>query len=298
MDISYEHLKTFYQVARYRSFTQAAVELGTSQPAVTRLIGTLENQIGCKLFFRDKHSVLLTPEGQQLYNYVSLGCEQFEKGISTVTELSNLENGRLMICSNEISLRGFLDDVMGIYHQNYPGVMISLKNTPSSVALRELNQGVTDFAFITSDHTIKKPYHQIICRSFRDVPLLGTLYQKQRKIRTLDDLSDISYICMGPEHGTYHLYEQFFQEHGKTMHVDMYTDSFALITPMLEHDLGYAFMPEFIAEEAIAAGRVFSPELKEKMRRRNIRMIYDSTYPLSVAARAFLATVHEYIKGR
>ena len=297
MNIDYEHLKTFCMVARYKSFTQAAVELSTSQPAVTRLINSLEGQLGCKLFFRDRHTVSLTPEGQQLYSYVSLGCEQFEKGISTITELSSMENGHLMICSNEIGLRGFVDQVLDIYHRKYPRITINLKNTPSSTALRELNQGVTDFAFITSAHVIKKPYNQVICRSFRDVPLIGRGYQKGSSYRSLQDLSGISYICMTPGHDTYNLYERFFRENGLPMKVDMYTDSFALIMPMIEHNLGYTFMPDFIAEESIESGKTFSPDLNETIQKRNIRMIYDSTYPLSVAAKAFLMTVMEYIKN-
>ena len=158
MNIDYEHLKTFCMVARYKSFTQAAVELSTSQPAVTRLINSLEGQLGCKLFFRDRHTVSLTPEGQQLYSYASLGCEQFEKGVSTVTELSSMENGHLMICSNEIGLRGFVDQVLDIYHRKYPKITINLKNTPSSTALRELNQGVTDGDTVTYYAMLFKSY--------------------------------------------------------------------------------------------------------------------------------------------
>lgn len=298
MDINYEHLKAFYKVARYKSFTQAAMDLATSQPAVTRLIGNLESQIGCRLFFRDKHSVILTPEGEQLFNYISLGCEQFEKGISTVSELANLENGKLVICSNEISLRGFVDDVLDLFHRKYPKITINLKNTPSSTALRELNQGITDFAFITSNHNVKKPLHQIVCRTFHDVPVLGIEYKTGRKIESLADLNDISHICMSPGHDTYNLYEAFFRQNGLNMSVDMYTDSFALIMPMIEHNLGYSFMPEFIARDSIRSGKVFTPQLRETIHRRRIRMIYDSTYPLSVSGRMFLNTILDYVKTR
>lgn len=296
MDISYEHLKVFYKVAFYKSFTQAAMDLGTSQPAITRLINSLESQFGCKLFFRNKHSVSLTHEGEQLYAYVLHGVEQFEKGISSVAQLSKFEDGKLIITSNEISLRGIVNELLEIFHNKYPNITITLKNTPSSVALRELNNGICDFAFITSQHHIHMPLKQIICRSFYDIPIIGSSYQTQlQNINSLSQLSSVPYICMTPGHNTYDIYEEFYRHHGLHMKVDMFTDSFAMIMPMIEHNLGYCFMPDFIADESIDRNLVFSPSIKEKMNSRSIRMIYDTTYPLSVSAKAFMEITKEYI---
>ncbi len=101
-----------------------------------------------------------------------------------------------------------------------------------------------------------------------------------------------------PGHDTYNLYEAFFRQNGLNMSVDMYTDSFALIMPMIEHNLGYSFMPEFIARDSIRSGKVFTPQLRETIHRRRIRMIYDSTYPLSVSGRMFLNTILDYVKTR
>lgn len=297
MDINYEHLKTFAKVAEYKSFTQAAIELGTSQPAVTRLIGSLENQFGCKLFFRDKHSVTLTPEGNQLYMHVSVAVEQLEKGISTVAEFSNMEKGHLNISANEIGLRGSLDDLLGQFHEKYPNIMISLENMPSQESLKELSQGIMDFAFITSTVELHKPFRQVICKSFHDIPVIGSEFKiKNQSFQTLNDLQRVPYICMSKGHNTYDLYEEFFHDEGLRMNVDMFTNSFAMIMPMIEHGLGYAFMPDFIAEDSINTGKIFSPKIKEQMKPRNIRMIYDSTYPLSVAGKAFLDITLKYAK--
>ena len=297
MNINYEHLKAFYHVALHHSFTQAAIELNTSQPAITRLINGLESTLGCRLFFRNKHDVVLTPEGQTLYNYVSLGFEQIEKGLSEIGNLASLEHGKLVITSNEIALRGFVDDILDIFHQKYPHVTINLKNVPSDIGLLQLDQGISDFAFITSEHHINKSYQQLVCRKFHDVPIIGVAYKNKLPSNLhLQDLLSFPFICMAHGHNTYEIYNNFFKRNGLTMNIDMTTDSFALIMPMLEHNLGYAFMPEFIAEESIQKGLVVSPKLYEKIPEREIRMVYNSASPMSVAGVAFLRIAKEYTK--
>ena len=60
-------LKTFCSVARTLSFTASAAELMISQPAVSRQIANLEEEIGAKLFIREHNTLTLTAAGMQLY---------------------------------------------------------------------------------------------------------------------------------------------------------------------------------------------------------------------------------------
>ena len=54
MNTNFEHYRIFYYVAKYENLTKAASVLKTSQPAVTRTIHNLENDLGCRLFIRSK----------------------------------------------------------------------------------------------------------------------------------------------------------------------------------------------------------------------------------------------------
>ena len=71
MSVSYDYYKIFYYVAKYRNITAAANALFLSQPTVSRTIQNLETELGCQLFIRSKKGVVLTPEGEILYRYVS-----------------------------------------------------------------------------------------------------------------------------------------------------------------------------------------------------------------------------------
>ena len=60
MNINFELYKTFYSVAKNQNITKAAKELMISQPAVSKAIKTLEEQLNCSLFIRNKYGVTLT----------------------------------------------------------------------------------------------------------------------------------------------------------------------------------------------------------------------------------------------
>ena len=66
MEIDFELYRIFYVVAECGSITRASVELFISQPAVTKQIKKLESILGCDLFIRTKHGLVLT-EVAKLY---------------------------------------------------------------------------------------------------------------------------------------------------------------------------------------------------------------------------------------
>lgn len=59
-------LKVFCTVAEFLSFSKAASVLGISQPAVTKHIAHLEQEIGAALFLRIGHNIILTEKGEEL----------------------------------------------------------------------------------------------------------------------------------------------------------------------------------------------------------------------------------------
>ena len=60
----FESYHMFDIVCRCGSFTEAARQLGTGQPAVSRAMAILEQELGCTLFLRSKQGVTLTPQGE------------------------------------------------------------------------------------------------------------------------------------------------------------------------------------------------------------------------------------------
>ena len=107
MNITYDYYRIFYYVAKYHSFTQAANILFSSQPNVTRAIKNLENELGCTLFVRSNKRVELTPEGEALYEHISLAFEHIQAGEEEISQKRSLQKGVVSIGATEIAFGAF-----------------------------------------------------------------------------------------------------------------------------------------------------------------------------------------------
>ncbi|WP_273805457.1 MULTISPECIES: choline sulfate utilization transcriptional regulator [unclassified Pseudomonas] len=83
--LALDSLRTFEVVARRLSFTAAASELGTTQPAISQQIKRLEAQLQVRLFDRVHRGILLTEAGQLLQEYVEAGLATLDEGVRLVT---------------------------------------------------------------------------------------------------------------------------------------------------------------------------------------------------------------------
>ena len=92
-------LTAFECAARTGSFAGAAKELGTSQPAVSRHIANLEEQLGTKLFDRSRNGVKLTEAGRRFHTGVAPGLGMIKKAASETAEASTGE--RVAIACSE-----------------------------------------------------------------------------------------------------------------------------------------------------------------------------------------------------
>src|SRR3990167_9540682 len=83
--VSLDVLRVFESAARQLSFTAAASELGTSQPAISQQIKRLEQQLATRLFDRVYRGIALTDAGELLLSYVQDGLQSLDAGLLAVT---------------------------------------------------------------------------------------------------------------------------------------------------------------------------------------------------------------------
>ena len=80
--IETKQLEYFVVCARLSSFSRAAEALYTTQPNVSKVIRTLEQELGFSLFIRQSRGIMLTSRGRRVYEYASKAVEQVEQLVS------------------------------------------------------------------------------------------------------------------------------------------------------------------------------------------------------------------------
>lgn len=128
--MSLDVLRVFEAAARQRSFTAAAVELGTTQPAVSQQIKRLEEQLGARLFDRIYRGIDLTEAGVLLYEQVHVGMLALDDGVAQVVGRDQHEV--LRVATDFAFAAYWLMPRLQRFHQANPQVDVSLVTSERS----------------------------------------------------------------------------------------------------------------------------------------------------------------------
>ncbi len=144
MNVNFELYRVFYEVATLGNITKAAQKLLISQPAVTKQIKTLEGQLGGELFIRTKRGVILTDNGQEIYNYIKQGMNCFEMAEKQFSNLKKLDTGIIRVGVSTTLAKLYLLPYLDNFHKNYPNIAIQIFTDPSSILRTKLKDGSLD----------------------------------------------------------------------------------------------------------------------------------------------------------
>lgn len=128
-------LRVFAAIARQHSFTKAAEELSISQPAVSRHILDLENDLGIQLIHRKTQDVRLTAAGEYLAQYVLRAEALLTKAERGLKEYAQSPQAVLNIAASGTPGNYLLPLVLASYRQTQPNVSINLYIGTSSLAV-------------------------------------------------------------------------------------------------------------------------------------------------------------------
>lgn len=146
--MTFKQLEYFAAVARTLSFTEAANEVFVSQPALSRGIVSLENELGVSLLNRNHHTVSLTPAGTLLASELPELRKELDRVITLVRQTENGLMGRLNIGVLEEQQ---LDEVMQVtfnyFAQSLPLVEFIPVRMDGRELLDELNRNRLDIIF-------------------------------------------------------------------------------------------------------------------------------------------------------
>lgn len=140
-------LNYFVATAQELNMTRAAQRLLVSQPALSRQIADLEDELGVKLFNRQPRHLTLTPAGQYLYEQAKEILTLASKTKSNL-QSSAVISGDLTIAAGESFAMQRLMNIVSNIIRDYPTVKIHILSGDYEFAERRLNTGAVDFAVI------------------------------------------------------------------------------------------------------------------------------------------------------
>ncbi len=142
------HLRAFEAAVRCGSFTQAAAELGLSQPAVSLQVQALERELGIELLERLPRRVLLTPAGEALLDYARRLLNLEAEAGQVIAELKGLQAGCLRVAASPTIGTYLLPAMLGEFKRRQPGLRVIAEIAPSYRVGHALHEHAADVGLV------------------------------------------------------------------------------------------------------------------------------------------------------
>ncbi|HJP64620.1 MAG TPA: LysR substrate-binding domain-containing protein [Mucilaginibacter sp.] len=141
-------LRVFYTVAQRLSFTKAAGELFITQPAVTKHIKELEQQLNAQLFKRNGNNITLTPAGKILLQYAEKIFHTYTELETELAQLNNMEAGTLHIGGSTTVAQTILPRLLALFKKTYPAVSFTFTQANTDQVTQQVLSEKIDIAIV------------------------------------------------------------------------------------------------------------------------------------------------------
>lgn len=141
-------LKYFLVVADEENITRAAEVLHVSQPALSKQLMQLEEELGAKLFIRGKRNITLTEEGRFLRGRAQEIIELTEKTERDFRDGVVKYNGVVSIGMGETAASDWLSEQVSRFSELYPDVKFDFYSATGDIVRQRIEKGLLDFGLI------------------------------------------------------------------------------------------------------------------------------------------------------
>lgn len=121
------HLRYFRAVAELLNFSRAAERLRVAQPALSRQIRALEDELGTPLFVRERN-IRLTDAGRVFYTHTCTILQQVEVGSAAAREAASGGGGELILCNDWRVAGQFVPSSVAEFHRQFPRAEVTLRD--------------------------------------------------------------------------------------------------------------------------------------------------------------------------
>lgn len=277
------HLQYFYVVAQERGFTNASKRLRIQQPAISRMVKLLEDDLGFKLFEKVGRNVQVTKAGIEVFEY----CKQI---FGTVDELQQSLGriagdckGPLLIAAAEPIASHFLPVRLKEFLNAHPQVHPQIFSGPASMLFEQIKKGDIELGMffhipeLPNELEIFKKedvrYHVVVLKDLRKKQSILESFIGSREI---DDTSTRRFPTL----------DRIRRDHPNAR-IKISSNNLTSHREMVLNGLGVAVLPDFIVQNDIKEGTLVDLYPKEPVKFQ-MKFIKRRTAILSPAALALI----------
>lgn len=254
---NFNDLLSFMVVARERSFTRAAAQLGVSQSALSHAMRNLEARLEVRLLTRTTRSVAPTEAGEQLFMRLSPHLMEIEQELTALRDTRDRPAGNIRLTAGEHAMSAVLWPVLKPFMAQYPDINVEVTVDDG---LTDIVDGRFDAGVRLGEQVAKDMIAVRIAPDMRMAVVGSADYLHRFGVpETPEQLDQHRCINMRlPTRGGLYAWE--FERDGRELRVrvdgQLILNSLPQRIDAAENGLGLAYVPEDAVQDALAEGRL------------------------------------------
>ena len=243
MNISLRQLKVFLAVAEHGSFSRAGEDIGLTQPAVSRCIRELEQELGLKLVDRTTREVTLTEVGASLSATLARVLDELESALRDTHGLAEERRGRVRVASAPTISANLMPECISTCAARYPDITLMLRDQVQTLASDSVRHGEVDFGVIVAsegaDDLVGEP---IMVEPFLLVCERSHRFAKQAQV-TWKELDGEKLVLLDHASGSRPLIDRALAEQGAYCRIAQEVGHAITVFRMIEAGIGISIVP-------------------------------------------------------
>jgi DNA-binding transcriptional LysR family regulator len=293
--ITLGQLRAFEAVARLGSFSRAAEALHVTQPAVSKKIRLLQEEVGLTLIEHIGKQLHLTDAGRELLSTCGDWLETWSRFEQSIADMKGLKQGRLRLAVVTTS-KYFMPRVLGPFCDLYPGIEIAMQVANRDRLLERLAGNQDDLyvmgvppqgAEIESEPLMENPLVVLAAASHP--------WASRRNI-PFRELADAAFVMREEGSGTRMTIERECQERGVGLRIKLELGSNEAIKQAVAGGLGLSILSRSTLRLDPTRAELVELDVEGFPIRRSWYVVWPRGKQLSVVARTFLVFLHEHVE--
>jgi DNA-binding transcriptional LysR family regulator len=251
----------------------------------------LEEELEIRLFTRTSKGVVLTNEGQLIFEYISSAINLISTGEKKLAEIKNLMAGELRIGVGDTISRYYLLPYLEKFHRLYSNIKLKIFNETTIELCAMLKSGEIDIA-VCNLPVEDEAFEIIKCMGIHDIFVCGETYKDMlSKPLSLDEMAKLPLVLLETKSNSRQYVEKYMLSKGVEIKPEIELGSHDLLLEFAKINLGIACVIKEFSLEYLKSGVVYEMPMVEEIPKRDIGICYLKSIPLSPASERFVAAL-------
>ncbi len=291
--MEWQQLEYFQVLAKIQHMTKSAVQLSISQPALSRSIARLEDELGVPLFERQGRSISLNRYGEIFLKRVHNIMREYQDGLHEIQELVDPNHGEVSLGFLHTLGTNIVPDLIMKFRKQHRDIHFTLKQNHTHLQLKQLQSGDLDLCLLAEMETEKPIQWTELWREelFAIVPISHPL--ATRETITLIELENESFVLLKKGYALRIQLDAAFEHAHLIPDITFEGDEVATVAGFVAAGLGVSILPNGVEINTNRMAKIHISDIKLE---RVIGMAWSEGRFQSPATKQFQQFILDYFK--